>query len=449
MNILTGIALLSLLRRLRRSDKWTREQLQAHQAGRCRELRDYAFANSPFYRRFHQGLADRPLHELPVLTKELLMENFDDLVTDRAVRLKQVEEHLAALRGDELFLGRYRVNATSGSTGRRGVYLFDSSEWTMVLASFARSYEWAGCRPALGRRTRMASVFSSTPWHISRRIGASYSSWWFPSLRLAAGDPLKSIIRDLNSWQPEILECYPSVARVLAAEQLSGRLRISPRYIFTGAEVLTLETRRLIEDVWGKERLFDVYGVTESGNLATECVRHEGLHLCEDFVIFEVVDRNNRPVPPGTYGDKVLITVLFSRTQPLIRYELSDSVRMAAGPCSCGRPFALITDIQGRMEEMLLFPSVSGGEVTVHPIVFEQVLDTVPTGEWQVVQDKKSLNILLSGTPDGFIDKTLSDRLRQALADQGVVVPEIKVQHVPAIPRGATGKALLIRKITL
>jgi hypothetical protein len=36
-----------------------------------------------------------------------------------------------------------------------------------------------------------------------------------------------------------------------------------------------------------------------------------GMHLFEDLVITEVVDPDNQPVPPGEYGAKVLVTVLF------------------------------------------------------------------------------------------------------------------------------------------
>ena len=63
-------------------------------------LREHAYARSPFYGRFHKGLADRPLDELPVLTKEMVMEDFDKLVTDPTVRLEDVEAHLATLRGE-------------------------------------------------------------------------------------------------------------------------------------------------------------------------------------------------------------------------------------------------------------------------------------------------------------------------------------------------------------
>ena len=40
--------------------------------------------------------------------------------------------------------GGYRVAATGGTTGRRGIFLSDSAEWTQVLASYSRAYAWAG-----------------------------------------------------------------------------------------------------------------------------------------------------------------------------------------------------------------------------------------------------------------------------------------------------------------
>jgi len=73
------LSILSQMRQFRQRDHWTRQQLETHQANALRSLREYTYAHSPFYRRFHQGLVDAPLHELPVLTKAMLMEHFDDL----------------------------------------------------------------------------------------------------------------------------------------------------------------------------------------------------------------------------------------------------------------------------------------------------------------------------------------------------------------------------------
>jgi phenylacetate-CoA ligase len=95
------LKVLAMRHRLRQRDRWTRRQLEEHQGRALRLLRDHAYARSPFYGRFHRGLADRSLGELPVLTKQMVMEHFDELVTDPTVRLADVESHLATLSGGD------------------------------------------------------------------------------------------------------------------------------------------------------------------------------------------------------------------------------------------------------------------------------------------------------------------------------------------------------------
>jgi phenylacetate-CoA ligase len=73
--------------RLRQRDRWTRRQLEEYQGRALRLLREHAYARSPFYGRFHKGFAGRPLSDLPVLTKQMVMEHYDELVTDRAPTL--------------------------------------------------------------------------------------------------------------------------------------------------------------------------------------------------------------------------------------------------------------------------------------------------------------------------------------------------------------------------
>jgi phenylacetate-coenzyme A ligase PaaK-like adenylate-forming protein len=266
-----------------------------------------------------------------------------------------------------------------------------------------------------------------------------------PTLRIDSGDPLESIVEQLNGFQPKVLVAYASMANLLAEEQLAGHLRISPGFVFGSSEVFTDKARRRVEEAWGNKP-FEVYAATEPAGIASECEEHRGMHLFEDLVITEVVDEDNRPVPPGVYGHKVLITVLFSRTMPLIRYEVSDSVRPATSPhCPCGRPFALIDGIQGRAENVLRFPATSGEQVSVQPIVFHRVMDTVPAGGWQVAQGPEGLTVLLSGVREGFADAILVDSLRRELAAQGVIVQPVEVRQVQTIPRTTVGKAPLIK----
>ena len=74
------------------------------------------------------------------------------------------------------------------------------------------------------------------------------------------------------------------------------------------------------------------YAATEAPTIAASSPEHPELEIAEDVVVIEIVDENNRPVPPGRPGAKVLLTNLINYAQPLIRYELTDSVVESRSP---------------------------------------------------------------------------------------------------------------------
>ena len=437
--------LLYNLEQLRRHERWTRPQLQEYQAESLRRLREYAYARSPFYQRFHRGLFERPLHELPVLTKAMVMEHFDELVTDRAIHLDAVRAFAAAGLNDRLFLDRYRVPATSGSSGQPGFFVFGETEWLTIMAAFGRAQQWSGPNANPWRRRKMAMVTSVSPFHLSSLVGASAKSWFTPSTRLPASEPLETIVQRLNEIQPDLLVTFASLSRILAEEQLAGRLHIRPDKIFTSSEVLPDETRRRIKLAWGNEP-FNQYGATETAGIAVEHFGCRHMHLYEDLVIFEVVDEHYRPVPAGTFGAKLLATTLFSRTQPLIRYEMNDSVCLGTETCSSGLPFVILESIQGRIEEQLHLPAKTGGRTAIQPLVFKRIMDILPISGWQVVQEADDgLTVLLSGVRDASVESTLADALTQALISQGAIVPAVRIQPVSSIPKASSGKTPQIK----
>jgi phenylacetate-coenzyme A ligase PaaK-like adenylate-forming protein len=99
------------MRRLTGHRSWTRQQLHDFQLHQLASLRRAAYRKSSFYREFHADLSKRPLNELPVLTKRLVMDRFDELVTDRSIRLADLRQ--MRRNGPE---SPFRVAATSGST---------------------------------------------------------------------------------------------------------------------------------------------------------------------------------------------------------------------------------------------------------------------------------------------------------------------------------------------
>jgi putative adenylate-forming enzyme len=443
MNTRLILAVLRMRRQHRRRERWNRSELDAFQARSLEELRRFAVKRSAFYRRLHRGLENAPLEALPVVTKSDLMGSFDEFVTDPRIRRRDVQRYLEARSEGGLFLGSYWVARTSGTTGHPGIFLANRREWTSIVTSYARAQEWAGIRASLLRRTRLGVVSSLSPAHQSAIVGRSVDSPFIPVRRWDATQPLEDIVAGLNEWQPENLIAYASMGRVLAEEQIAGRLRIRPKAVMCASEVLTPVTRARIERAWAIAP-FNVYAATEPAGIASECAKHR-LHLFEDLVITEVVDDKNRPVPVGTTGAKILVSVLFSRTQPLIRYEMSDAVSLSAEPCDCGLPFRTIAAIEGRIEDTLLLPGVGGATVRVHPNVFHRVLERVPVREWQVIQEPSSIRVLLARPDASVSDREVTASLRQELRSAGVVDLDVVVQRVEQVPRTAAGKAPLVR----
>lgn len=426
-----------------RSSRWSRERLVQHQATQLARLRRFVGQRSAFYREFHRGLEARALDELPVLDKGRLMAEFDRLVTDPAIRLRDVEANLARAEPGGLYLDRYTVLSTSGSTGQRGVFLFDRGEWMRALAAITRPLAWAEA-PRPWTRPRSALIASPAAWHYSARVGRDLTSRWLPSLRLDAGLPTDTLVTRLNDWQPQVLAVYPSVLLQLVQAQRTGQLQIAPRHIGTSAERLPASTRELVREAWGIP-VFDTYGATEYAPIAAEC-RAGRLHLLEDRAIIELVDTSGRAVAPGETADRLLLTVLDRYTQPLIRYAISDRVRERPGPCPCGRPFRVIEPVEGRLEEALRFDaSDGGGEITVRPIRWHALLERLPVAGWQLLQDEAgALTLTLAGLPDANLAAAAREQIAGLLREAGATPPPIALHWAEVLRRGPSGKLLLI-----
>lgn len=442
MNLRLVLSVLAHRRRLRQRERWAPGAVATHRARALAELRAHATERSRFYKRLHRGLEGAPLEALPIVTKAALMEHFDDVVTDRRLRLADLEAYLAG--GDEEpFRSMYWVAATSGSSGSRAVVPSNFDEWSAIVASYARANEWAGIRSGLTRRITIAVVSSTTASHQSSRVAQSLRSPFVATHRFDAGRAIEETVAALDALRPDVLVAYASMLRILAEEQLHGRLQIRPKAVNCSSEVLTPHSRALAAGAWGAQP-FEVYAATETGGIAAECAEHRGMHLFEDLVITESVDRAGRPVADGVTGDRLVVSVLSSRTLPLIRYEISDRVRISSARCPCGRPFRLVECVEGRSGDVLDLPGASGARVSVHSSVLHRALDGLAAVEWQVRQDGDRIAVLVAGPRSTLDGSLVASAVRAALRGAGAEPVAVDVMIVGSIPTGPAGKRPLV-----
>ena len=436
-----GRALVVSRTELARSERLDALARSALQRRRLEGLVRHAVERSAFYREHYRNVdLDRvELAALPPVAKSRLMARFDDWVTDDRLKLADLERHLESLAGDESYLGQYRVMATSGSTGRRAVFVYSRADWRMSLANFARLNErYLDVHPRLPRRLRVATVGATSPLHISARTSLAAAVGINRVLRLDARRPMEELAAALDGFRPEFLVGYPSVLALLAHEQHEGRLHIRPLKVATVSEVRTAEMTDAIRRAWDIEP-FDWYGITEGGVLAGDCAHHQGMHLFEDLFIVENVDADGEPVADGEVGHKLLLTNLFNRTQPLVRYEVSDLIALDAEPCRCGRTSRRVTSIEGRNDDVLVLPAASGAQIPIHPIVLRRPFTAFPAvRQYKVVSDHDGLRVLLvigDGAPIEQTTRHVRAALAAGLEDAGAMPPAIVVEAVATIPR--------------
>ncbi|RAX16258.1 phenylacetate--CoA ligase family protein [Pseudarthrobacter sp. AG30] len=433
----------------RQRDHWDDAHITAHQEHALQELRRAAYAGSEFYRHHHAGLHNAPLDQLPPVTKADLMEHFDEALTTPDLRLADLENHLRALTqagGDPglPWQGKWWAAATAGTTGRRGTFVWNRTEWATVLASYARANDWAGISAGITRPLKMALVSSRIPTHQSAVVGASLRSKIVPALRLDVTAPMEETVAALNGFQPRILVGYASALKPLAAEQRAGRLRIAPQGVMSASEVLSPHAAAELEAAWGSKP-FDVYAATETAGIASPCT-YRNRHVYEDLLIIEPVDTAGNPVPNGTTGAKLLVTVLFSRTLPLIRYEMSDTIKLGGRGCPCGRSFTVLQDIEGRLEDVLHLPGEQG-TIHIHPIVFHHILDEAGYNGWQVIQEPTKLRVLLAGLAPGASTENVRTAVTAALKKAGAAATDVEVHITEHLERTTLGKAPFVRAL--
>lgn len=435
-------------RGLAKHESWTRKEIKQYQDQELKKLREFAYANSPFYKQFHKGLENRPLNELPVLTKKQLMTSWDDVATDRSLHLKDVEQFLDNVKGLEAFKNKYYAFATGGTTGVKGITIYNKDEFGNFFSQSTRLSKWVGMHFKFGERPRMAVVQSHLPWHLAGAAGFIK----LPIIRtlvLDTVEPLPQLVGKLNDFKPHVLGGYASNVHLLAQEQIEGRLNISPKTILTTAETLKKEARKAIKKAWGIEP-YEAYGSTEIGEAAAECEKHNGLHIFDDLVILEVVDNDNKPVPAGTYGSKVLVTVLWNRTLPFIRYEISDHLKLSPEPCPCGRPFQLIQEIQGREEQVIYLSGESGEKVRIEPDIFFDSMVLLQIDGWQVVQESENaITFLILGPHPEFKEAEFLKKMRTIFVKHGARPPVLKVEYITELRRTKVGKLVTIQALPI
>lgn len=347
-----------------------------------------------------------------------------------------------------------RVHASSGTTGQatvvgytkddlqvwgdcfaRGIYMLGGGEDSVVQVSYGYGLFTGGLGAHFGAEAAGAMVVPMSTGNTKRQI---------------------QIMKDFGVT---ILCATPSYALLIAdtiAEMGMSMDEFKLTGVILGAEPCSESTRDEIRRKLGVQYC-DVYGLSEimGPGVAMECSEANGLHLCEDQFLAEIVNPDTfEPVPDGEFGELV-ITTLTRQCTPLIRYRTRDLTRFIPGECACGRTHKKIDRIVGRTDDMLIIRGVN-----VFPSQIEQVVNSFDeiTPHYQIVLTTKGtldqIELRVETAPDFPFDEIraledLKKRLAAALKSNLQIAVKIKFCEPKTIERseGKSKRVIDLRKV--
>lgn len=408
----------------------SREEVLMIQRDNFKALIKHAYETVPYYRRVFKENKITPddikeqkdLTKIPVLTKDDILKNKDDLVSKTIDREKLIPY-------------------MSGGTGSQITFYVTKEQLSWELAAEYRIYGWADYR--LGDRCLM---FWGSPIDMARHKAlVKRLTSWIERIKVVntyviSDEAMGRHVNILREYQPEVIKGYASSV-FLVAKHLNenGIEEIRPRTVLTSAEMLFPHYREVIEEAFGC-KVFDYYGSREVGAMAAECEEHDGFHVNAENVLVEFI-RDGEPVTEGESG-LIYVTNLRNYGMPFIRYEIGDVGRPSCGECSCGRGLPMMESLKGRASQFIAILDKKSGKVvpisTADTGVIAVLLMYMPVDSYRIVQESLDKIVIKVVAREGYSQKDtdfIVEYLFQYFDDE-LKIEVDKVDDLPPLPSG-------------
>lgn len=368
------------LTELLKSEWYSASEIEAYQNEKIRQLIAYVYVNVPYYSEIMHALKLRPdditckedLKKLPLLTKEDVRQNKDKLLSGSADLKKLSFSH------------------TSGTTGKSLQFYVSKEQIPFQWAIWWRHRERFGVNPGM-----LHANFTGKIAIDPLQKKPPYWRWNLPmhqailTMHHIQKDKIASIIDFLNKHEFVYYSGYPSIIGSLCEMGLELGINLvhKPAFIFPGAENTLVSQRHVIEK-FTDAVITDQYGFSEGCGNASQC-KEFNYHEDFEFGVMECVDEEL--LPGGRKRGKIVCTGFASPEFPFIRYAVGDSGvwEHPDKQCPCGRHSAVITEIEGRIDDYVVTPD--GRKVMRFDYLFK---DTLNVKECQIVQYEKNAIVI-------------------------------------------------------
>jgi len=392
---------------------------------RLQEILQYAYQNSPFYHQTFDKIQIKPadlislkdIKQFPILTRVHLRERLEDFSSINSLKKNWIR------------------SATGGTTSSPIFYYRDHNTTLRRHADTEAIDEWFGRRMG----DRVAYLWGA-PQDFPQKptIGMRLRNLTYLRVLMLPSAPLDDAIfeshfQQLVKWRPTFLQAYPSpLYEFCLYLKKSGRRLPFLKSASVTAEPLYDYQRKLIEEIF-EFKIFNWYGSRELGRVASECNYHTGLHINEPSVFVEV---EPDPSLPDGFGH-LLVTDLWNRATPFIRYETGDIAQTTSGDCPCGCSLKQLARIEGRLVDMIVLPR--GRKVPGVSLTNRIIKDFSEISELQVVQ-KTMDSFLLRFVRGPLWNSESLQKIESNLQQLIDYKAKIYFEELKELPRSPSGK---------
>jgi phenylacetate-CoA ligase len=334
--------------------------------------------------------------------------------------------------------------ATSGSTGKPVEVLRPLELAAWIEASDRRALAWFGVRP--GQRVLEVTHVHGRPGSVARsnararmhKVAAALSNTTTLYGDQAADDgELHRVLDSIARRPPGLVRGVATTLYAVARRVEELGRPVAARVAWSGGAYLPAHHRPAIESAFSCP-VYERYGSWDVGVIAHHCPEERRFHVAAESMLVEVVREDGSAAAPGELGE-VLVTPLFNRATPLLRYRLGDLVEVPSGEsCPCGRTLPLLGKLVGRANDLL---RASDGRLVAPEAVSQQMSRLYPSVvQFQVRQlPDLTLDVKVVQRDDPPPE---AGRLRLAAAlDELLALPgATRVERVEEIVPAASGK---------
>lgn len=411
------------------SQYWSKKEIDEYKNKQLQLLIEHAYNTVPYYHKIFVDYGITPkdivttddLIKLPILTKDLVRTNQDNLISQKYSKKSLVHGH------------------TSGTTGKSLDYYKRDNEIAFQWAIWYRHRARFDCK--LGdlhvnfTGKPIVPINQNNPpfWRYNTPL-----KQYLCCMQSLNNKNLAALVDFLNGIKPRFYSGYPSIIAEVARLSLENGFAINssakPNAIFFGAELLLQEQRQILQKWLGSEVILtDQYGVSEGCGNASKCehgIYHEDFEFCH----LEAIETEKRA--DNLLQGKIIATGFCGYAMPFIRYEIGDVGAWSTERiiCGCGRSSNVFLSIEGRNEDYILVPE--GRKIMRFDYIFK---DTPTIRESQVCQ-YESGKALIKIVPTKDYSFNTEDELRRLV--KVWISPSLKIdfEYVDHIPREPSGK---------